>query len=272
RSCGDVCTFTRTVRSVADTTATYTAVTTADPGVSVTVTPSSFTIAPNGTQEITVTVDVTGAPNGSFVFGDVRLTTDGTHGNGLEIASVHYPIAVIPVETTPSISVNPSALESTQAPNQLVTRELVISNTGDAVLDWNVAEPGAGSLPVTLTHSASDVVVTGNAVACSSDGGVTTVDNGYLRHFRLSDVGVTGDPVIRPAGRCAYSSSDPLAATGHALPAATTSGGSVPSSVTVPADSTLVMEIDSANLNGVGRFFMGSNGLGQTAPSYLRSA
>src|SRR5690606_32158661 len=108
-------------------------------------------------------------------------------------ASVHYPIAVIPVETTPSISVNPSALESTQAPNQLVTRELVISNTGDAVLDWNVAEPGAGSLPVTLTHSASDVVVTGNAVACSSDGGVTTVDNGYLRHFRLSDFGVTGD-------------------------------------------------------------------------------
>ncbi|HEY8452078.1 MAG: S8 family serine peptidase [Micromonosporaceae bacterium] len=193
RSCGDVCTFTRTVRSVADTTATYTAVTTADPGVTVTVEPSTFTIAPNGTQEITVTVDVTDAPKDRFVFGDVRLVTDDAHGNGLEIASVHYPIAVIPVETSPSISVQPALLESSQAPDQQVTADLVISNHGDAALHWNVAEPGSGSLPATVTHSASDAVVAGTAVACSADNGVTTLDNGYLRQFRLSDFGIIGD-------------------------------------------------------------------------------
>ncbi len=295
RSCPDVCTFTRTVRSVADTTATYTAVTTAADGVTVTVTPSEFTIAPNGTQEITVTVDVTDAPKGDFVFGDVRLVTDDTHGNGLAIASVHYPVVVIPVQTSPSISVQPAHLESSQAPDQQVTTELVIRNDGNATLHWNVAEPGAGSLPVTVTHSASDVVISGNAVACSSDGGITTVENGYLRQFRLSDFGVTGDfevtsvsfgvesataqtirinlyRMINPAGPFAYSNFELLGFTDHLLPATTTSVVTVPVSVTVPAGSTLVMEIDAADLAGVGRFFMGSNGLGQTAPSYLRSA
>jgi hypothetical protein len=75
-----------------------------------------------------------------------------------------------------------------------------------------------------------------------------------------------------PAGPFADSNFELLALTDHALPATSTSVVTVPISVTVPAGSTLVMEIDAANLNGVGRFLMGANGLGQTAPSYLRSA
>ena len=38
-----------------------------------------------------------------------------------------------------------------------------------------------------------------------------------------------------------------------------------------PAGSTLVVEIDSPDMSGTGRLFIGSNSAGQTAPSYLAS-
>ena len=41
---------------------------------------------------------------------------------------------------------------------------------------------------------------------------------------------------------------------------------------TAPAGSTLVVEISSPDLSGVGAFFIGSNAAGQSDPSYLSSA
>src|SRR5699024_8257017 len=58
QNCLEVCSFTREVTNAADTGATYTAAVTAPEGVSLTVEPAEFTLAPGASQTLTVTADV----------------------------------------------------------------------------------------------------------------------------------------------------------------------------------------------------------------------
>jgi hypothetical protein len=296
QECIGSCSWTRTLTSVADTTATYAAGVTAPAGMDVTVSPSSFTIPAGGTQVVTITVDVTGLPTGDWAFADVRFTTGASHANGEPVASVHYPVVVMPVAETPSLTLDPTELTSVQAPDQVVEQTLIIGNTGGVPLDWEVTEgDDGGTVPVTITHSASQVPVAGNSVGCSPDAGATTTENGYLRHFALEDLGIFGDldvtevsfgvesataqtvtvnlfRMIDPDGPFTYANFELLATEDHAIGATTLSVVTVPISTTVPAGSTLVMEVDTVDLSGVGVFFVGSNPAGQTGPGFLRSA
>ncbi|MBE2198542.1 MAG: choice-of-anchor J domain-containing protein [Anaerolinea sp.] len=77
-NCSDTCTWTRTVKSVLSTSATYTATFSGPVGMNVTVTPSTFTIAPGAEQVLTITADVTGLPLDTFAFGSITLETDAT--------------------------------------------------------------------------------------------------------------------------------------------------------------------------------------------------
>ena len=143
---------------------------------------------------------------------------------------------------------------------------------------------------VTITHSASQDVVALNSAACS--GGGTTRENGYLRTFVLEDFDITSDFEVTNVSFGIESLSQAQDVTvklytldGELLYANLTLIGSavaslspqsltivdVPVSGTAPAGSTLVVEIDVPDMPS-GRFFVGSNPDGQTAPSYLRSA
>ena len=75
-SCVGSCSWTRTVRSVLPFPATYTVTFTSTLPMTVTATPSVFTINPGGTQDIVFTADVTALPTGVFAFGDVLFETD----------------------------------------------------------------------------------------------------------------------------------------------------------------------------------------------------
>ncbi|MPZ26364.1 MAG: S8 family serine peptidase, partial [Micromonosporaceae bacterium] len=151
-----VCSWDRTVTSVADAPASYTAEVDAPDGMTVTVTPSEFTVAPGASQDIQVSVDASALPEGEWAFADVRLVTTGSHAGGAPIASVHYPVGVIAeaVQQAPEITVDPTEITAVQGPDQTVTHELTIGNTGDANLDWSVFEntptglPQGGSTPV----------------------------------------------------------------------------------------------------------------------------
>ncbi|MEV4665003.1 S8 family serine peptidase [Micromonospora echinofusca] len=145
QQCNLSCSWTRTVTNVADTTATYSASVTVPAGLTATVTPATFTLAPGASQQITVDLNVSGSSGGSWTFADLRVTTDGHHANGAAIAGVHYPVAVIPV--APGITVDPTKLEVTQKPGLSTTRSVTIRSTGNGALKWQLAGGDGCVLP-----------------------------------------------------------------------------------------------------------------------------
>jgi hypothetical protein len=145
RQCVLVCTFTREVTSVADTTASYTATVATPAGMTATVQPASFGLAPGATQALTITVDVTASSGGTFTFADLRLSTTDTHAGGAAIADVHFPVAVIPV--APSISVDPTAVAASLKPGRTAARSVTIRNTGNGPLTVALTGEGDCDLP-----------------------------------------------------------------------------------------------------------------------------
>ena len=85
------CSWTRTVSSTLSATATWTATVDSAAGMTLTVTPSSFALAPGATQVITVEADVAGLPSDVWAFGEVTLTPDDA-----EVPAAHFPVAVMP--------------------------------------------------------------------------------------------------------------------------------------------------------------------------------
>ncbi|PZF81136.1 S8 family serine peptidase [Jiangella anatolica] len=338
-TCVGTCTWTRTVRSVADAPATYTAATTAPDGFTVAVEPATFTVAPGATQDVTVTVtaDLAAVPLGQPSFAEVRFTTDATHAGGRAIAPVHYPVVVTPSEEVPpSLTVTPGSLTATQRPGETASHTLTLDNAGNTGLEWELytdeelrrprgattpvgtapvplsdgaagltgsgatgetvvpsREPGGDQVAETLTHSTSQAVDPGNAIACSADDGATTSANSYLRTFTLADFGVgSGFDVTEvefgiesltveqeltvtlytltdPAAPLTRSNLEPVGSAAQTLQPQRQTLATVPVTGSVPAGSTLVVEVAAPDLTGVGGFWPGTNRAGQSAPTYL---
>ncbi|MPZ26603.1 MAG: hypothetical protein GEV12_09115 [Micromonosporaceae bacterium] len=162
---------------------------------------------------------------------------------------------------------------------------------------WTV-EPELPTPPegtLTLTHSETPAIVAGSSVACSgTHGGVLTTASGYLRHFTLDDYAILGDldvtavsfgvegalgvadvtvnlySMVDPAGLLVYDNLDLIGTAGTTISDQRMTMVEVPVSGTVPAGSTLVVEVATPDLRR-GGFFLGANPDGQTAPSYLRA-
>ncbi len=83
------CSWQRTFTSVAAVSATYTAVVDAPAGMTVTVTPSSFTIAPGASQTVTFTADVTGLTSGTWAFATVYFETSDSHPAGAPVELIN---------------------------------------------------------------------------------------------------------------------------------------------------------------------------------------
>ncbi len=147
---------------------------------------------------------------------------------------------------------------------------------------------------VTITHSVSQNIIAGNSVACSSDGGVSTTENGFLRTFVLEDFSITDDFGISEVsfgvegltgsgdtvtvnlytlnGTFIYANMTLVGSASQYLDPMDAAIIQVPVEATIPAGSTLVVEVDWPDTTSVSGFFIGSNNLGQTAPSYIRSS
>ncbi|THF53356.1 T9SS type A sorting domain-containing protein [Flavobacterium supellecticarium] len=149
-----------------------------------------------------------------------------------------------------------------------------------------------------LTHSSSQAI-DGNTVACGNSSTGTSSDNRYYRAFNLASMGVTSSfnlsaiqfgvaSLTAPSGYVvtvkAYSTTATFPtgfpATGYTLlgqadytvqAANVGTIVSVPLTATVPANSTLVVEVGyAAGATGV-RISLGSNTAPQTGPSYIAS-
>jgi subtilisin family serine protease len=146
--CEDVCTWTRTLRSVLDTAQEYNASVDAANGIVGTVTPANFTIPAGGTQEITIELDVSGTIEVDWNFANVRIepVTVAALSGGSSVPAVNMPIAAF-IPPAPAIEVDPESLESIQPAETVVTHTLTISNVGTGDLGWNIFEdPGESSL------------------------------------------------------------------------------------------------------------------------------
>ncbi len=148
---------------------------------------------------------------------------------------------------------------------------------------------------LTLTHSVSQEIMTGNSVSCNN--GSTHTDNSYLRTFSLPDFDITtdfsvvevdmgietavGGSGVQPVEVRLYTLDGDLqwenmTLIGQAVVEISDqelTHFTIPVTGVAPAGSTLVVEFftpdGSADSN---LLFVGSNNLGQTAPSYLAAA
>jgi uncharacterized membrane protein/subtilisin family serine protease len=138
-NCVNVCSWTRTVRSVLDVSQEYNAWVDGPAGVTGTVSPANFTLAPGGSQEITISVNVTAFAGSGWTFAAAHIEPTGTG-----IAPARMPVAVVPqVVVQPIIDVNPSSLASSQPANVVTAQTLTISNLGVSDLIWTIEEaPG----------------------------------------------------------------------------------------------------------------------------------
>src|SRR5690606_28802210 len=147
----------------------------------------------------------------------------------------------------------------------------------------------------TLTHSLSQAVVGGAAIACSPDQGVTTTENAFLRTFTLTDFDITGGfdvqevefgveqlsvataltvnlyTLVDPDGELVDDNLELVGSATQTVQPRVLSRVTVPVTGHADAGSTLVVEVAAPDLSGVGGFWPGANGAGQTAPSYFRS-
>ncbi len=151
----------------------------------------------------------------------------------------------------------------------------------------------AGS--TTITQSNSQTITSGNSVSCNA-GGLHT-DNHYLRVFDLPAFGIDGDFAITnvsfgieqstPAGATQpvevrlytlsgdfiFANLTPIGSATAAVTSQSLTILNVPVTGTAPAGSKLVVDIFTPNGQTAGHsFFVGSNGLGETGPSYLAAA
>jgi len=94
--CVGGCSFTRTVRNVADVATDYDVVINAPDGVSVTVTPSSFTIPVDGTQDVLFEIDVMGAEIGTWQFVTATFDTADAFTSSEPITDARFRMAVLP--------------------------------------------------------------------------------------------------------------------------------------------------------------------------------
>ncbi|MBQ1074983.1 S8 family serine peptidase [Micromonospora sp. C31] len=139
--CLKVCTFTRTVSSVAKASATWQVTAQSPTGARIMVAPTRFTLAPGASQELTITLDVTGTARRNWLFGAIDLTTDARHApDGQPIAQAHFPVAVLPA--APDLTVDKTALSSSMDVTRSESHTVKVGNAGGAELTWRATGDG----------------------------------------------------------------------------------------------------------------------------------
>lgn len=169
-----------------------------------------------------------------------------------------------------------------------------LADEADAdVIERPDAAPDPEPTPVTLTHSASNVIEDESSFRCGSSDG-SHAFNGYYRVFDLEAMGVVGDVSVESVSIgiqeaiTANDGSQPATVKLHTLegdfllenltelasvtvdiPEQTLSVLEVPVTATVPANSVLVLEVQTPDGDGARSLWLGANNDGQTGPSYL---
>ncbi len=93
-NCNRVCRWTRTVSNALNETVTWQVAISHTTGMTLTVTPTSFTLLPGASQTFTVTAAVNNLPNSTWVFAAVTM-----HNPAAQAPDARFPVAVLPANT-----------------------------------------------------------------------------------------------------------------------------------------------------------------------------
>ncbi|MBA3533618.1 MAG: S8 family serine peptidase, partial [Ardenticatenales bacterium] len=110
--CIGSCSWTRVFSSTLSSSVTWTVVISASDNLGLTVSPSSFTLAPGASRPVVITATVGGLPVGQWAFGEVTLRSSNS-----TIPDAHLPVAVLPGGTPYMVTIDTgSDLGSTTVP------------------------------------------------------------------------------------------------------------------------------------------------------------
>jgi uncharacterized repeat protein (TIGR01451 family) len=135
------------------------------------VSPSSGTTTGPGADDVTVSFDSTGLSLG------VYTGTLCVESNDISNPLVSVPVELAVTTLPPVIEVSPDALANTQGPDVITTWDLVISNTGEADLDWAIDEddiPNVLYSTVTIPSAPAGTVTLGDGLFSLAPSGTGT--------------------------------------------------------------------------------------------------
>jgi subtilisin family serine protease len=189
-ACNGSCTFTRTLTSKLATSSTWTATYVGDPAINATVSPSTFTVAANGTQAITITALV-GTTLAAPTFGYVVLTPSDSAQSPVE----HITVAVKGQGVVDKIfadgfdTVTPPSMACLSANGKTSTGALFSGNANNSVVTLNI---GAGN---EMTGAAADVSLEALSPSWLSETQVTfsgSSSTSYAINLTMSDTDDVG--------------------------------------------------------------------------------
>lgn len=156
------CSFTRTVTNPTDQTIEWTGSFDLPAGVYAAVTPETFTIAPDGSQELTIDILVSAAPTGDFLFAQLNLMP-GTGSRA--VGAVHMPIAVYPAKSQDDTTITKVADVTSAAINDTVNFTVTVENNALVSRTFTIMD----ALPTELTY------VDGSVTGATYDPATTTL-------------------------------------------------------------------------------------------------
>jgi subtilisin family serine protease len=144
RGCAVGCGWTRSLTSAfSSATVNYSvSISGATSGLQLSVSPTTFSLAPGQSQTLTITADTGGVASGKWAFGEVDITTSDTGDGGAAIPAMHLPVAVQAVVPTPHMSIDQQEFDYSVAQGASDQRSFTISNNGQKTLSWTLTTNG----------------------------------------------------------------------------------------------------------------------------------
>jgi subtilisin-like proprotein convertase family protein len=184
--CTDVCSWTRRLRSVLSVSQSYTATLIAPAGIGGSVSPSSFTVGTGATQEITVSLDTSDAPLGSWVFAQVAIEPVVAAAS----KSSRARLSGTPALTIPDNQYRGGFGPATMACHDLGTGALPVGSTVRGVqVELTAAHTRVGDLVVKLRSPDGRILglmSRPGAAEAADDGGDGLVPFGHTANMEVS--------------------------------------------------------------------------------------
>jgi subtilisin family serine protease len=189
---------TRTAVNSSGRTQSFTVATTSPANSLISVSPTSFTLAPGKAVKLTITIKSSAPPSGTHRFGQIRITAGAGVGTNRVVTRLHLPVAFVKTQGDVKLAQTCSPTQITVGSTTLCS--LTATNKGFTDQEIDLATTTSSKLSVTTVLRATKVdnhtVRKQNVLLAGGQPGVPSVAPlGFEGYFSLEGLGVPGIPV-----------------------------------------------------------------------------